>query len=62
MGERGARRRGIMFASGATERNMISIGGGGGGGLPRIDGPVELMILLVVVGGIVWVGYRLFSD
>ncbi len=41
---------------------MISIGGGGGGGLPRIDGPVELMILLVVVGGIVWVGYRLFSD
>jgi hypothetical protein len=36
--------------------------GGGGGGLPRVDGPVELLILLVVVGGILWIGYRLFSD
>ena len=35
---------------------------GGGGGLPNINSPTELVIVLVVLIGIVWVGYKFFSD
>ena len=35
---------------------------GGGGGLPNINSPTELIIVLVVLIGIVWVGYKFFSD
>jgi hypothetical protein len=36
--------------------------GGGGGGLPNINSPVELAIVLVVLAGIVWLGFKFFSD
>ena len=38
------------------------VSSGGGGGLPNINSPTELIIVLVVLIGIVWVGYKFFSD
>ncbi len=38
------------------------VSGGGGGGLPNINSPIELVILLVLVAGIVWLGFKFFSD
>jgi hypothetical protein len=35
---------------------------GGGGGLPNINSPTELAIVLVVLAGIVWLGFKFFSD
>lgn len=35
--------------------------GGGGLGLPRIDGPFELLIVLVIFGALIWLGSRFFS-
>lgn len=39
---------------------MVSTGGGGG--LPNVDSPIELAIVLVVLGGIVWLGIKFFGD
>jgi hypothetical protein len=41
---------------------MFSAGGGGGFGLPRIDSPLELLIVLLVLGVLIWLGFRLFSN
>jgi hypothetical protein len=35
---------------------------GGGGGLPNINSPIELAIVLVVLAGLVWLGFKFFSD
>ena len=35
---------------------------GGGGGLPNISNPVELAIVLLVLAGLVWLGFKFFSD
>jgi hypothetical protein len=39
---------------------MVSTGGGGG--LPNIDSPIEVAIVLVVLAGLVWLGYKFFGD
>ncbi len=36
--------------------------GGGMGGLPQINSPQELVVLLVIVGVLIWLGYRFFSN
>jgi hypothetical protein len=38
------------------------VSAGGGGGLPDINSPTEMLIVLLVLVGIIWVGYKLFSD
>ena len=38
------------------------VSAGGGGGLPNIDSPIELAIVLVVLAGLVWLGFKFFSD
>ena len=35
--------------------------GGGGGSLPRVDNPVELLILLLIFGIIIWLVARFFN-
>jgi hypothetical protein len=35
--------------------------GGGGFGLPRADQPLEILIVLLVLAGIVWLVTRFFS-
>lgn len=40
---------------------MVS-SGGGPGGLPNIDSPMEAAIVLVVLGVIVWLGFKFFAD
>ena len=39
---------------------MVSVGGGGAG-MPMSGGPLEMLITLVVLVGIGWVAYRIFS-
>ena len=39
---------------------MISVGGGGGPGLP-MGGPVETLITVAVLAGVVWLAYKIFS-
>ncbi len=41
---------------------MFTSGGGGGFGLPRLDQPLELLIAFLFVAGLVWLGFRFFSD
>jgi hypothetical protein len=36
--------------------------GGGAGGLPNINSPTELVIVLVVLVGMIWLGFKFFSD
>ncbi len=36
--------------------------GGGGFSLPRIDDPLQLLIVLLVLGVLIWLGFRVFSD
>jgi hypothetical protein len=36
--------------------------GGGAGGLPSINNPTELVIVLVVLVGMIWLGFKFFSD
>jgi hypothetical protein len=36
--------------------------GGGGGRLPNVDSPIELVIVLLVLAGIFWLGFKFFSD
>lgn len=36
--------------------------GGGGGALPPIDGPIEALVLLVIVAVIAWGAFKLFSS
>jgi hypothetical protein len=36
--------------------------GGGGGALPNIDSPIELAIVLAVLAGLVWLGFRFFDS
>jgi hypothetical protein len=38
------------------------VSGGGGGGLPNVNNPIELAIVLVLLAGIVWLGFKFFSD
>jgi hypothetical protein len=38
------------------------VSAGGGGGLPNINSPTEMLIVLVVLVGIIWLGYKFFSD
>ena len=40
---------------------MFTSGGGGGLGLPRVDDPLEFLIVLLILGAIVWLGARFFS-
>ena len=35
---------------------------GGGGNLPNIDSPIELAIVLVVLSGLIWLGFKFFAD
>jgi hypothetical protein len=35
---------------------------GGGGGLPPIDGPVEALVMVVIVAAIAWVAFKVFSS
>ena len=42
---------------------MFTSGGGGGmGGLPQIDDPVQLVIVLLVLGLLLWLGFRAFTN
>jgi hypothetical protein len=41
---------------------MFTSGGGGMGRLPQIDDPIQLAIVLLVVGLLVWLGFRYFSS
>jgi hypothetical protein len=41
---------------------MFTSGGGGMGGLPQIDDPVQAVIALLVLGLVVWLGFRFFSS
>lgn len=41
---------------------MFQSGGGGGFGLPVGGSPIELLITLLIVLGIVWLVTRLFSS
>ena len=36
--------------------------GGGGFGLPRVDEPLEMLVVLVLFAGLVWLGYRFLSS
>ncbi len=36
--------------------------GGGGFGMPNIDSPFELAIVLAVFGLLIWLGFKFFSD
>ncbi len=36
--------------------------GGGGFGLPRIDQPIEMLVVVLIVAGLVWLGFRFFGD
>ena len=38
------------------------VSAGGGGGLPSFDSPLEIGIALVVLLGIVWLGFKFFGD
>jgi hypothetical protein len=36
--------------------------GGGMGRLPQIDDPIQLVIALLVLGLLVWLGFRFFTN
>ena len=36
--------------------------GGGGPSLPSIDQPIEMLVVVLVVAGLVWLGFRFFGD
>ena len=36
--------------------------GGGGPSLPRLDQPIEMLIVVLVVAALVWLGFRFFGD
>ena len=40
---------------------MFSSGGGGGFGLPRVDDPLELLIVLVIFAALIWLALQFFS-
>ncbi len=35
---------------------------GGGPSLPGIDRPIEMLIVILIVAGLVWLGFRFFGD
>jgi hypothetical protein len=35
---------------------------GGGGALPPVDGPLEALVVLVIVAAIAWGAFKLFSS
>jgi hypothetical protein len=35
--------------------------GGGGFPLPGVDGPLEMLLVLVILAALIWLGFRLFS-
>lgn len=41
---------------------MVQTGGGGGPGLPLSGNPTEILIMLVVLVGVVWLAFRFFSS
>jgi len=41
---------------------MFSSSGGGGFPMPRMDNPVEIIIVLVVLGVIAWVAFRAINS
>ena len=41
---------------------MIVSTGGGGPSLPGLDRPLELLIVVLILAGLVWLGVRFFSD
>ena len=41
---------------------MFTSGGGGGFSLPRTDDPLSLLIVVLVLVGLVWLGFRFFGD
>jgi hypothetical protein len=41
---------------------MVSAGGGGGFGLPNVDNPIELLVVLVIFAALIWLGFRIFSS
>jgi hypothetical protein len=40
---------------------MVSAGGGGGG-LPNVDSPIEVAIVLVVLVVVAWLAFKFFGD
>ena len=40
---------------------MFSSGGGGGLSMPRVDDPLEFLIVLLILGALIWLGSRFFS-
>ena len=41
---------------------MFRSGGGGGFGLPMDGGPIELAVMLLVVLGILWLVFKIFTS
>jgi hypothetical protein len=41
---------------------MFISGGGGGLSFPRVDEPLEALILVLIVAALVWLGYRFLSS
>jgi len=41
---------------------MFSSGGGGLGRMPQIDDPIQLAIVLLVLGFLIWLGFRFFTN
>jgi hypothetical protein len=40
---------------------MFTSGGGGGFPLPGVDGPLEMLLVLVIFAALIWFAFRIFS-
>jgi hypothetical protein len=41
---------------------MVQTGGGGGPGLPLSGSPTDVLIMLLVLAGVVWLAFRFFNS